>query len=162
MASMNETIAELVAQLDLTPHPEGGFYREVYRSEESLGEGDEKRSCGTAIYFLLPGTTFSAFHKVKGSDEIWHYYAGAPLELHVISDTGSYEKKILGNAIPSEEPLQIVPANSFQAARSLGDWTLVGCTVTPGFDFRDFEMPERSELIEKFPQFEELITQFTR
>jgi predicted cupin superfamily sugar epimerase len=158
---MNKII-EIVESLGLTPHPEGGYFREIYRSGEVCLRGTEERSVGTAIYFLLPGDTFSAFHKVRGSDEVWHYYAGAPLELYLIGSSGTYERKLLGSSIPEELPVHIVPSSTLQAARSLGEWTLAGCTVHPGFDFQDFEMPARKDLIQEFPELEDLIVQFTR
>ena len=128
------TAAEIIALLDLKPHPEGGCYRETFRDPRTV----DGRSVGTAIYYLLAEGEASHWHRVDAG-EIWHYHAGAPLELRVADPT---ERRIvLGpDLMAGDRPQAVVPAGVWQAARSLGAWTLVGCTVAPGFDFAGFEM----------------------
>ncbi|MCK0208309.1 cupin domain-containing protein [Starkeya koreensis] len=132
------TAAEIVARLGLTPHPEGGHFREMFRDPRRGADG---RSASTAIYFLLAAGERSHWHRVDAV-EIWHWYAGAPLELTLAgSDMGPVETLHLGPDLANgEEPQRVVPQGAWQAARSLGDWTLVGCTVAPGFEFSGFEL----------------------
>lgn len=126
---------DIVRLLDLAPHPEGGFYRETFRDPNAPGG----RAASTAIYFLLPGGAPSRWHRVDAA-EGWHYYAGAPLEL-MIEQNGRRRSQIIGVDLNSgERPQGMVPAGAWQAARSLGTWTLVGCTVAPGFEFAHFEV----------------------
>jgi hypothetical protein len=133
-----ETAEEIIRHLDLKPHPEGGFYRETWRETRA----DGGRASGTAIYFLLPGGVENRWHRVDAA-EIWHFYAGAPLELSIERADGAAEKRVLGTALlDGEEPQLEVPAGAWQRARSLGRWTLVGCTVSPGFLFERFEIRE--------------------
>ncbi|WP_085981070.1 cupin domain-containing protein [Rhodopseudomonas sp. B29] len=128
--------AEVIAQLGLSPHPEGGHYRETYRDTRCDAGG---RSASTAIFFLLAQGERSHWHRIDAV-EIWHYYAGAPLMLEIADDTGT-RAIMLGNNIPAGElPQAIVPPHAWQAAATTGDWTLVGCTVAPGFDFKTFEL----------------------
>jgi predicted cupin superfamily sugar epimerase len=131
---------EIVRALGLTPHPEGGWYRETWRAEAAAGE----RAAGTAIYYLLAEGEVSRWHRVDAA-EIWHWYAGAPLELALSPDGHRREVKSLGSDIAAgERPQILVPPGCWQSARSLGRFTLVGCTVSPGFEFAGFEMaPER-------------------
>lgn len=125
---------EIVATLGMERHPEGGWYAETFRD----GAGGD-RGHSTAIYYLLEAGERSHWHRVDAA-EVWHWYAGAPLELG-LSDGTSATTHTLGPAILSgERPQLVVPAGAWQAARSLGDWTLVGCTVAPGFDFAGFEL----------------------
>ena len=132
------TAAEIVAILGLAPHPEGGFYREMFRDAAPTLEG---RAASTSIYFLLPADVVSAWHRVDAA-EVWHYHAGAPLILEMAaSDDGPIRRMKLGPDIAmGERPQGVVPAHHWQAAESMGDWTLVGCTVAPGFEFANFEM----------------------
>jgi predicted cupin superfamily sugar epimerase len=151
-------IAEL---LELAPHPEGGFYRETARGAprfEALA-----RDAYTAIYFLLPAGTFSALHRVR-SDEVWHHYDGDPVALHLVTDGGTHRELVLGKDVASgERPQIVVPAGVWQAAVPRGDrYALCGCTVSPGFDFADFEMPSRAELLARFPQHDALVQKLTR
>ena len=133
-----ETAEEIIRHLDLKPHPEGGFYRETWRETRA----DGGRASGPAIYFLLPGGVENRWHRVDAA-EIWHFYAGAPLELSIERADGAAEKRVLGTALlDGEEPQLEVPAGAWQRARSLGPWTLVGCTVSPGFLFERFEIRE--------------------
>ena len=128
------TADEIIARLGLQPHPEGGHYREMFRA---VGEG---RTAGTAIYFLLKAGERSHWHRVD-ADEIWHHYAGAPLELS-LSDDGKRTRHVrVGTDFEiGDLPQALVPRDVWQAARSLGNWTLVGCTVAPGFEFAKFEL----------------------
>ena len=121
---------EIVKLLDMQPHPEGGYYKETFRDEAS-----------TAIYYLLEAGDHSHWHRVHGSSEIWHHYAGGPLALTLSPNGHDAEAHRLGKNIDSgEKPQLVVPAGWWQTAESLGHWTLVGCTVAPGFDFENFEM----------------------
>ena len=126
---------DIIAKLKLEPHPEGGHFRETFRDEKEPG-----RAASTAILYLLKAGEISRWNRVDAA-EVWHWYAGAPLELSQKSKTGGKTKEILGNDIgASQHPQIIVPAHVWQSARSLGDWTLVGCTVAPGFELDGFEM----------------------
>lgn len=152
----------LIARYDLKPHPEGGWFAEVHRSQTSIGKPSGypgERVALTAIYFLLAEGEFSAFHSVT-SEEVWIHLAGAPLEL-VLLDR---EPRSLRLAAPGEkgDPLLVVPPGVLQAARPLGPYSLVSCLVAPGFDFDDFRMPRAAELIDAYPGSEELIRELTR
>jgi predicted cupin superfamily sugar epimerase len=129
--------AEIIRLLDLKPHPEGGHFRETFRDPVTIGG----RAASTAIYFLLARGERSHWHRV-GAAEVWHYYAGAPLVLEMATDeAGPIRRMKLGPDIAmGERPQGVVAAGDWQAAESLGDWTLVGCTVAPGFEFANFEM----------------------
>ena len=130
------TAAEIIAVLGLQRHPEGGWYAETFRDAAGGPRGHS-----TAIYFLLEKGDVSAWHRVLDAVEVWHIYAGAPLELGMCPDGGPVETARLGPALmDGERPQAVVPAGWWQSATSLGDWTLVGCTVSPGFDFAQFEM----------------------
>lgn len=160
------TADEVIRALELRPHPEGGHYAEVFRSELTLSSPRHsgQRNASTAIYFLLKSSEFSAFHRVL-SDEGWHHYAGDPLELTLLGG-GSCERLVLGKDLArGERPFAMVKANVWQAARprpGAAGYTLVGCTVAPGFDFRDFSMPSRAELLAELPQHREAIIPLTR
>ena len=165
-----ERIKEIIKKLKLIPHPEGGYYRETYRSSGTISENNlppnikGERNFSTAIYFLLTSENFSAFHRIK-EDEIWHFYEGSPLEIHIISDNGNYSKAVLGlNLSEGETPQIIIPANNWFAANVIegNSYSLVGCTVSPGFDFNDFELADRKKLISQFPRHEEIINKFTK
>ena len=167
-----KTAAKIVEQLGLQPHPEGGFFKESFRSPTQLTLPDGRiRSASTAIYFLLPNGTFSALHRVA-SDEIWHFYDGAPLELTTITPAGMLRKITLGRDIGAGQVSQhVVPAGVWQGAQPLpveggakaaGAYSLVGCTVAPGFDFADFEMPSEALLVALFPQHAMAIHALTR
>jgi len=157
-----------IEALGLKPHPEGGFYRETYRAEltlQNLPEGFKgPRSASTGIYFLLRNNDFSALHRIP-SDEMWHFYAGNPLVVHVLHPAGQREDVLLGsNPRAGEVPQAVVPAGCWFGSRlrSGEGFALVGCTVAPGFDFADFEMAGRDDLIHAFPQHRALIEQLTR
>jgi len=135
-----------IARLALAPHPEGGFYREVYRADDVIPAqalpprfpGD--RSVATSIYYLLEAGNFSAFHRIR-SDEIWHFYAGGPLELHLVSEGNTRTVRLGLEADPDMAPQVVIPHGVWFAAEpcSTSEYSLVGCTVSPGFDFKDFE-----------------------
>jgi predicted cupin superfamily sugar epimerase len=128
--------ATIIATLGMQRHPEGGWYAETFRDNPQGGRGHS-----TAIYFLLEAGDVSAWHRVIDAAEAWHFYAGAPLALSVYAEGGRVVEMILGpDLAKGERPQHVVPANCWQTARSLGDWTLVGCTVAPGFDFSSFEL----------------------
>lgn len=131
------TSEDIIRLLNLQPHPEGGHYAETYRVASPAGQ----RSPGTAIYFLLQAGERSHWHRVDAA-EIWHFYAGDPLELSLAaSDADKPVPHVLGRGLnEGERPQMIVPPHHWQAARSLGAWTLVGCTVSPGFEFAGFEL----------------------
>ena len=159
-----------IEKLNLEPHPEGGFYREEYRSEETFptealpDHFTGSRSFSTAIYFLLPHDSFSAFHRIK-QDELWHFYYGSPLNIHVISTDGTYSVIHLGLDIEKgEKPQAVVKAGYYFAAETTctDAYTLTGCTVSPGFDFNDFEMPSGTQLTDQFPEHDTIIKRLTR
>ncbi|AZO60988.1 cupin domain-containing protein [Mesorhizobium sp. M1A.F.Ca.IN.022.07.1.1] len=131
--------AEIIAALGLEPHPEGGWYAETFRDAEGGTRGHS-----TAIYFLLEQGQRSAWHRVRDAAEVWHFYAGASLALATHEEgSGTVVEHLLGAALSAgERPQIVVPAGCWQSARSLGGWTLVGCTVAPGFDFAAFELAE--------------------
>jgi uncharacterized protein len=159
-----------IDRLDLSPHPEGGYYRVTYQSTLTIAQGAlpsafrGDRYASTAIYFLLSGSDFSAFHRLA-SDELWHFYAGNGLIVHVIDPQGNYSELQLGRALESGEVFQAaVKAGCWFASRpkDSAGFALVGCTVAPGFDFADFEMAKRSELIASYPEHRRLIEELTR
>jgi len=128
---------DVIRFLNLEPHPEGGHFRETFRDARGDANG---RAASTAIYFLLAKGERSQWHRIDAA-EVWHYYAGAPLVLEMADGKGPVRRMKLGPDITmGERPQGIVPAGHWQAAESLGEWTLVGCTVAPGFDFAKFEM----------------------
>ncbi|MBI1920934.1 MAG: cupin domain-containing protein [Geobacter sp.] len=153
---------EIIERLKLEPHPEGGWYREAYRSASPVGLHDDRtgeRVALTAIFFLLEAGDFSAFHTVR-SEEAWVHLDGAPLELVMLPREP--EIGLLTAVGGGGEPLLVVPPDTLQAARTLGEYTLVSCLVAPGFDFADFRIPSRAELQAQFPEYSELIDRFTR
>jgi predicted cupin superfamily sugar epimerase len=130
--------ATIIATLGMARHPEGGWYAETFRDAPEGGRGHS-----TAIYFLLEQGDRSAWHRVRDAAEVWHFYAGAPLELAIWNEGGPVTRLTLGPHLGAgERPQHVVPANCWQTARSLGPWTLVGCTVAPGFDFASFELAD--------------------
>jgi hypothetical protein len=164
------TVKKLVEEFELLPHPEGGYYKENYRSVEkipvnALPTGFNEEKCfSTAIYFLLEKGNFSAFHRIK-SDECWHFYAGAGLLIYVLFPAGNLEIIRLGNDLLNEDHFQaIVPAGCWFASEPAegSDFSFVGCTVAPGFDFIDFELAQKDSLSEQFPRHKDLISRLTR
>jgi uncharacterized protein len=152
---------EWVQALGLQPHPEGGYYREMYRATAQVETSRGPRSAGTAIYYLLPRGTFAAWHRVA-SDEVWHFYEGEPLTLYLLG-AGGLERVVLGREVArGERPQVVVPAGVLQAAAPEGAYTLAGCTVAPGFDFADWEMPSREALVALHPEHAEVLRRFSR
>jgi uncharacterized protein len=184
---MTKNAAYWIKKLHLSPHPEGGYYRQTYRSDLLLPQKalpqdfSGPRPASTAIYFLLNESNFSAFHRLR-SDELWHFYLGAPLLVHVIEANGGYSLIRLGGDPECGEVFQAVVKAGFwfasevappekgeekeKSSRAASDqeqrFSLVGCTVAPGFDFADFELAERNRLMAHFPQHRSLIARLTR
>ncbi len=164
------TVETLVKELNLLPHPEGGYYKETYRSEGTIKQtcltsdfsGD--RNIATGIYFLIEKGNFSALHKIK-SDETWHFYYGDALEVIEINEQGNLTITQIGSNLQKGETFQYtVKANTWFGSRvsANGSFSLVGCTVYPGFDFNDFELAQQQDLIQLFPQHRQLILELTR
>jgi len=158
-----------IEKLELIKHPEGGYFREVYRSDEIIQKTtlpkryDGDRNFSTSIYFLLKGDEFSSFHKIK-SDETWHFYVGSTLELYVLNDNAHLTRHLLGLDFDNGEQLQVtISRNRLFGARvtDKNSFALLGCTVAPGFHFNDFELAERSTLLEQFPEHREIIKALT-
>ena len=163
---MEDEVVQLIAALGLVPHPEGGFYRETFRSlirVKRAAEPAALRNASTAIYFLLPAGAFSAWHKVT-SDEVWHHYDGDPVDLHQLDQGAGHTVTRLGPDVRGGlTPQLVVPAGTYQAAMAVGPrFALCGCTVAPGFDFADFSMPPRSQLLSEFPAARAVIEALTR
>jgi predicted cupin superfamily sugar epimerase len=161
-------IENLIKQYQLAPHPEGGYFKETYRSAANIPQAavpeqfSGTRSISTAIYFLLLKDLFSAFHRIK-SDECWHFYEGDSLHVHVLHINGEYELIKLGRHSANGEVYQaIVPAGAWFASESMGQYSFVGCTVAPGFDFNDFELAKEANLTENYPCYAELIKRLCR
>lgn len=162
-------VQELIEQLELSRHPEGGWFRETYRSNETVSAASlperfgGSRAFSTAIYYLLEFGDMSAMHRIK-ADEIWHFYAGTALLIHCISAAGSYQLLRLGADPAAGERFQVVvPAGCWFGAEPVAQgFALVGCTVAPGFDFADFEMADAGQLCERYPQHVELIMRMSR
>lgn len=164
------TAQQYISHYQLQGHPEGGWYKETYRSSETMAASSlparfgGERYFSTAIYFLLEQGNFSAFHKIK-SDECWHFYAGQTLYVYVLHEDGGVEIIKLGNNVANGELFQyVVPANCWFASKPAPESTFcfVGCTVAPGFDFADFEMAKAEELISLYPQHNLLIRELCR
>jgi predicted cupin superfamily sugar epimerase len=161
-------VDELIEVLKLKVHPESGYFRETYRSKEVIDDLPNRyqggsRNFGTSILYLLAGNQFSTFHKIR-SDEIWHYHLGCPLNLYVITRDGSLKTLTLGNDLIHKGHFQIVvERDSWFAAQPQDpqEFTLAGCTVAPGFDFSDFQIAEKKEMLKKFPQHSSLINAYT-
>ena len=161
---------DFVKLLSLEPHPEGGYYKQTYKSEEQYTQAmlparyKGPRSTSTAIEFLLNKGDYSTFHRLQ-SDELWHFYAGGPLKLYVLMPDGQLIIHLLGNDPHQGQVFQaLAPRGSWFAAEPAvgSEYSLVGCTVSPGFDFEDFEIGSRSALLAAFPQHAEIITHLTR
>ena len=160
----------LIQKYNLQQHPEGGWYKETYKSNESIQEDalperfEHSRVFSTAIYFLLEQGNFSAFHRIK-SDECWHFYAGQTLQVFVLLQNGTLDIINLGSDIRNGEMFQyVVPANCWFASRPAeeSDFCFVGCTVSPGFDFADFELAEAKTLSHQYPQHAIMIRSLCR
>ncbi len=165
---MHPKTKKYIKQLQLKKHPEGGYYKEVYRSGERIlpthlpKRYKSSRNFSTSIYFLLDGKQFSAFHILK-SDELWHFYDGSTVLLYIINQKGELRIKKLGKKKDCELQLTIEKQNWFAAeVEDKKSFALFGCTVSPGFEFDDFELGERHDLIKKFPQHSALIKRLTK
>ena len=159
-----------IEDLGLQKHPEGGYFREMYRSGETIARDalpdrfPGARAFSTAILFLLEGREFSALHRIR-SDECWHFYAGASLTLHIIGTDGTYAPVGLGRDIENGEAFQVVVGAGYWFGATVNDpesYALVGCTVAPGFDFEDFEMGGRKDLVKRYPEHRSIIERLTR
>jgi predicted cupin superfamily sugar epimerase len=162
---MNSRAAELIEQLGLQPHPEGGFFSEVFRSEDYVTPSDGRgvRAAITTIYFLLTRDTVSRWHRVR-SDEVWHLYEGGPLELlDADLDSGACRRSLLGRVGDTDRaPVHTIPAGRWQASRTIGDYALMGCSVGPGFEYTDFELlandrAAADKLTERWPELASLL-----
>jgi predicted cupin superfamily sugar epimerase len=151
------------SKLGLQEHPEGGHFRETYRSQAQFKTERGLRSASTAIFYLLEKGQFSAFHRIK-SDEMWHFYAGSPLAVHVIDEGGKLVTIKMGNDPGrKKQSLQaVVRAGCWFAAASTGQYSLVGCTVAPGFDFADWEVGRRADMLKEYPQHRRVIEKYAR
>lgn len=159
---MNRNVSDLIALLDLKPHPEGGFYRETYRSDKVAGE--PLRALSTAIYYLLVADTFSELHRLT-ADEIFHFYLGDTVEMLQLFEDGQAKVVKLGQNLAAGEQLQVVlPAGVWFGSRLVagGTYALMGTTVAPGFDFVDFERGNRAELQERYCEYSRMISDLTR
>ncbi len=138
---MHKRAQDLISELGLQPHPEGGYFREIFRSPHQVQPLDERsaRSALTTIYFLLVKGQHGRWHRVA-SDEAWHFYEGDPLDVYWIDDQDVVHQEVLGTGTSGVHPVCVVPAGYWQAARPRGEYSLMGCTVAPGFEFREFEM----------------------
>lgn len=167
---MPHTKDQLIKLLNLQSHPEGGYFKETYRSDGTIPQkslpntysGD--RNYCTGIYFLLTSENFSAFHKIN-QDEMWHFYDGSALRIHIISNEGEYRSQLVGRDLANGElPQFVVKGGCWFASEVVegGDFSFVGCTVAPGFDFEDFILASRQQLIESFPSHRDVIKRLTR
>lgn len=151
-----------IQKLNLEPHPEGGYYNETYRSELVVTiNGRNRRNVSTAIYFLLMDDQKSKFHRIQ-SDELWFYHVGEPIEIVLIINENLVTYLLGNNMDNNERPQVIIPANTWFAAKiaSSNGFSLVSCTVAPGFDFYDFELADRSLLLNSYPQLMTLLEEF--
>jgi uncharacterized protein len=160
MPAFVNRVGELIEQLRLEPHPEGGYYREIFRSADLVAPADGRgpRAALTTIYFLLPAGIVSRWHRVT-SDEVWHLYEGGPLELLTVDPGFSSPAR---HQLEPHAPVRTVAASHWQSARTLGDYALAGCTVAPGFDFADFTIladdpPSTVRLLALDPEFATLV-----
>lgn len=159
---------EWIQALSLEPHPEGGWFRETYRSEQNIGScclsrhRPGARSLSTAILYLLEAGDCSAFHRIR-SDEIWHHHGGSTFRIHVLDAGGHHVLRVGADLASGALPQAVVPGGAWFAAEIEGDgWGLAGCTVAPGFEFEDFELADRRALENEFPEHAELVRRLAR
>jgi hypothetical protein len=161
--NLTERIKFLVEHLQLSPHPEGGFYKETYRSTEGIQTSSGERNLLTSIFFLLTSENVSRFHRIK-SDELWYFHEGNSLTVHLLNEHG-YDRLQLGNITPQNDcqPFGLVKANTiFGSTVDESDgYALVSCAVAPGFDFKDFELISRDELLIDYPNHADIIQRLT-
>ncbi len=170
MSDSEKDASKWIEQLGLLTHPEGGYFREVYRSEEGIAQRalparyGSGRNFGTSIYYMLKGNDFSAFHKLH-SDEIWHFYEGCTVRIFLLTEDGSCKKLLLGRNVEVGEQLQVLLPHDLWFAAELADtesFALMGCTVSPGFSFEDFMLGSKADLIKQYPQHSTLIQRLSR
>lgn len=159
---------QIIENLNLKAHPEGGFYRETYRSKIFVAEKNlpdafgGRRSLSTSILFFLPANTFSAFHRLR-QDEVWYFQSGEGPVIHCIFQDNKYRKVNMGpGTLKNEQPQVTIPAGTLFAAEARNQYSLVGCLASPGFDFADLEMPTAAQLIKSHPKHENIIKKLTR
>ncbi len=154
------SIETIIEKLDLKPHPEGGYYKETYRSVETCLDGS--RNLQTAIYFLLTSDNVSHFHRIK-SDEIWYFHAGSPLLVHTLTDEGHTQQVVGNDLLAGQTPQLLVFKDTIFGSSVLhkDSYSLVSCSVAPGFDFADFELFTKEDLMEKYGEYEEIIDLLT-
>lgn len=165
LISLNKYAKYWIKKLELQRHPEGGYFTSSYVSDKKihLPDYDGYRSTCTAIYYLLTGYQFASFHTIK-SDEIWHFYLGSSLTLHMIYSNGQMQQILLGPNYDKGERFQVIIKSGCWFAASINDkksYSLVGCTVSPGFDYRDWKLGDRKKLLEQYPQYAKLIKKYT-
>lgn len=161
-------IDQIITRLDLEPHPEGGWFSKSYESDLMLplsihsGSSGE-RNCSTSIYFLISGDNFSAFHRLR-SDEMWYHHSGGALAIEILEAGDTHRQKVIGAIEKGYKPQALAPSGTWFGSHLLGDqdWALVGCSVSPGFDYSDFEIGNRENLIRDYPDHAELIRLLTR
>lgn len=158
---MTAEISQLIEKLELLPHPEGGFYKETYRSELTLERED--RQLMTSIFFLLTSENVSHFHRIK-SDELWYHHAGSAVTVHTLDEQGHTAFRLGPDVMNGEHPFYLVKKDTIfgSTVDAPNGFALVSCAVAPGFDFRDFELFERKELLALFPEHEEIVRRLTR
>lgn len=159
--TVKQEIEKIVAELNMQPHPEGGYYAEVYRSPMEIP--GKERQLMTSIYFLLTSDNVSNFHRIK-SDELWFHHAGSPITVHVLNEAqGHIEIKVGSDILSGEHPQALVKGGEIfgSSVDTSESYALVSCVVAPGFDFQDFELFKRSELLDQFPAHSEIITRLT-
>lgn len=162
--NINNTSAHWIKHLEMSPHPEGGYFKEIFRSKNRIIRSTEdiERDACTSIYYLLESSDFSGFHRLK-SDELWYFHKGSPLFIHIIKENGSYERIELSDS-GSGHLQAVVESGCWFAAEipSKSGFTLVSCAVAPGFDFTEFEMAERLSLLKKYPEHTQIINKWCK
>lgn len=163
---MNKHAKSWIKKLKLELHPEGGYFTNTYVSDKKidLPDYDGSRPVCTSIYYMLTGKQFASFHTIK-SDEIWHFYSGSSLTLHMIDSNGGIEQILIGPDFDKGERYQVIIKSDRWFAASINDvnsYSLVGCTVSPGFDYRDWKLGDRRKLLAKYPQHRRIIKKYTK
>ncbi len=167
---MNNEIQKLITKLELVPHPEGGYFKEIYRSDDYIKKDflparySQKRVFSTSIYYLLSENQVSHFHRLR-SDETWHFYSGSPLIIHCINKNSAYEQIKIGSLFSENIfPQYTIKHGTWFAAEvsEKNSYSLIGCTVAPGFEYDDFELAKRNNLVVLFPQHKEIISRLTK
>lgn len=157
---MKLEISTIIEKLQMLPHPEGGFYKETYRSKDTCL--DDSRNLQTAIYFLLTSDNVSHFHRIK-SDEIWYFHSGSPLVVHTLTDKGHTQHLVGNDLLAGQTPQLLVQKNTIfgSSVFEKDSYSLVSCSVAPGFDFADFELFTKADLMKDYPDFERIIDLLT-